>query len=163
SSRVMRPFEGVEETGTLGWSRPLETGSCQPLDDGLATKTERASNLGNGQPLTIPAVADPGERLVVEHDRPLHGQGGAGRPAAQSRLLGAGGHAPRLRYKTSQPQPVDIAHKKSNLEWARRCGRTRHGDCLGGVPRVAEVALVLGFAEPTRLARSLAGSSATEP
>src|SRR5262249_22048128 len=35
-----------------------------------AVKTERASNLGDGQALTIPAVADLGERLVVDHDRP---------------------------------------------------------------------------------------------
>src|SRR5262249_22546603 len=28
------PLEGVEEAGTRGRSRPLETGSCQPLGDG---------------------------------------------------------------------------------------------------------------------------------
>jgi len=42
------PLEGVEEAAARGWAGPLETGSCQPLGDGLAVKTERASNLGDG-------------------------------------------------------------------------------------------------------------------
>jgi hypothetical protein len=67
----------LEIDGQFGWANAEEVlaGSCQPLGDGLAMKTERARNLGDGQPLTIPAVADPGERLVVDHDR-LRGQGG---------------------------------------------------------------------------------------
>src|SRR5262245_38687829 len=49
-------------------------------------KTERASDLGDGQALTIPAVADPGERLVVDHGR-LRGQGGtAGGPCDMARM-----------------------------------------------------------------------------
>src|SRR4029453_17942434 len=80
------PLEGVEEAGTRGWAGPLETGSCQPLGDGLAVKAERASNLGDGQALTIPAVTDPGERLVVDHGR-LRGQGGtAGGPCDMARM-----------------------------------------------------------------------------
>ena len=80
------PLEGVEEAGTRGWSRPLETGSCQPLGDGLAVKAERASDLGDGQALTILAVADPGECLVVDHDR-LRGQGGGlGGPCDMARM-----------------------------------------------------------------------------
>ena len=80
------PLEGVEEAVARGWAGPLETGSCQPLGDGLAVKTERASDLGDGQALTIPAVADPGERLVVDHGR-LRGQGGtAGGPCDMARM-----------------------------------------------------------------------------
>ena len=48
------------------------------LGDGLAAKTECARDLGDGQALTIPAVVDPGVRLVVDHDR-LRGQGGGAR------------------------------------------------------------------------------------
>src|SRR5262249_56893177 len=69
------PFERVEDAGAWGWAGPLETRSCQPLGDGLSVNAECARNLSDGQALTIPAVADPGERLVVDHDR-LRGQSG---------------------------------------------------------------------------------------
>src|SRR5262249_46024088 len=72
------PLERVEEAAALRWSGPLETGSCQPLGDGLAVKTERSRDLGDGQALTIPAVADPGVRLVVDH--------GVGGPRAMARM-----------------------------------------------------------------------------
>jgi len=66
----MRPLKGSRRLARgIGRDRS-KSGSCQPLGDGLAVKTERASNLGDGQALTIPAVADLGERLVVDHDRP---------------------------------------------------------------------------------------------
>jgi hypothetical protein len=39
--------------------------SWQPPGEDLATKAERAGNLGDGQPLAIPAVADPGEVIRV--------------------------------------------------------------------------------------------------
>src|SRR5262245_5703445 len=48
--------------GCVAWTR-------QPLDNGLAVKTERARDLGDGQSLTIAAVVDLGERLVVDHSR----------------------------------------------------------------------------------------------
>jgi hypothetical protein len=48
-------LERVEEASALRWAGPLETRSCQPLGDGLAVKTERARNLGDGQALAIPA------------------------------------------------------------------------------------------------------------
>src|SRR5215510_6318175 len=64
--------QGVQGAGTRGRSRPLETGSCQPLGDGLSVNAECARNLSDGQALTIPAVADPGVRLVVDHT-PLRG------------------------------------------------------------------------------------------
>src|SRR5262245_16649091 len=80
------PFERVEEAAALRWAGPLEPGSCQPLGDGLAVKTERTGDLGDGQALTIPAVADPGVRLVVDHDR-LRGQGGGvGGPRDMARM-----------------------------------------------------------------------------
>jgi hypothetical protein len=79
-------LEGVQHTAALGWAGPLETGACQPRGDGLAMKTERAGNLGDGQSLTIPAVVDPGECLVVDHDR-LRGQGGdVGGPRDMARM-----------------------------------------------------------------------------
>jgi hypothetical protein len=76
----MRPLQGSR--------RPARGVGCghsmrdRPLGDGVAMKTERASNLGDGQALAIPAVADPGEPLVVDHDC-LGGQsGGVGGPCA---------------------------------------------------------------------------------
>ena len=80
------PLEGIEEAVARGRAGPLETGSRQPLGDGLAVKAERASDLGDRQALTILAVADLGERLVVDHDR-LRGQGGtAGGPCDMARI-----------------------------------------------------------------------------
>src|SRR5262245_62550424 len=64
------PFERVEDAGAWGWAGPLETRSCQPLGDGLSVNAECARNLSDGQALTIPAVADPGVRLVVDHGCP---------------------------------------------------------------------------------------------
>src|SRR5215467_9047544 len=52
------------------------TRTREPLGHGLAVDAQRASDLGRGQPLTVPAIVDLGERLVVDHDR-LRGQGGA--------------------------------------------------------------------------------------
>ena len=76
----------VEEAAALRWAGPLETRSCQPLGDGLSVNAECARDLGDGQALTISAVADPGVRVVVDHDR-LRGQaGGAGGPRDMARM-----------------------------------------------------------------------------
>jgi hypothetical protein len=57
-------FARMALLGCVAWTR-------QPLGDGLAVKTERASDLDDGQALPVAAVVDPGERLVVDHDRGL--------------------------------------------------------------------------------------------
>jgi hypothetical protein len=80
------PFERVEDAGAWGWAGPLETRSCQPLGDGLSVNAECARNLSDGQALTIPAVADPGVRLVVDHDCPRGQGGGIGGPCAMARM-----------------------------------------------------------------------------
>src|SRR5262245_622961 len=80
------PLERVEDTAALRWTGLLKTGPCQPLGDGLAVQTERVRDLGDGQALTIPAVVDPGVRLVVDHDH-LRGQGGGvGGPCDMARM-----------------------------------------------------------------------------
>ena len=75
-------FEGIKDATALMVAFPrCEAWTRQPLRDGLAVDAQRASDLGDGQALTIPAVVDLGVRLVVDHDR-LRAQGGA--PAGPS-------------------------------------------------------------------------------
>ena len=80
------PLEGIKDAAARGRAPRLETGARQPLGDRLAVKAERAGGLRDGQALAIMAVADLGERLVVDHDR-LRGQGGAaGGPCDMARM-----------------------------------------------------------------------------
>src|SRR5499427_10307090 len=80
------PLERVEEAAARDWSRALVTGSCQPLGDRPRVDAEHSGGLSDRQALTIPVVADLGERLVVDHDR-LRSQGGAiGGPRDMARM-----------------------------------------------------------------------------
>src|SRR5215475_6211340 len=80
------PLERVEEAAARDWSRALVTGSCQPLGNRPRVDAEHSGGLSDRQALTIPAVADLGERLVVDHDR-LRGQGGGvGGPRDMARM-----------------------------------------------------------------------------
>ena len=65
----MRPLKGIEDAVARMALPGCVASTRQPLDDGLAVKTERASDLDDGQALPVSAVVDHGERLVVDHDR----------------------------------------------------------------------------------------------
>src|SRR5262245_41685704 len=66
-------FEGIEDAVAWPTAPRLKAGTSQPFDDGLAMKTERASNLGAGEALPTVAIVDPGERLGVDYDHSLRG------------------------------------------------------------------------------------------
>src|SRR6202011_2428488 len=52
------PLEGVKEAAARGWSRPLETRTCQPLGNRPRVEGQRSGGLNDRQTLAIVAVAD---------------------------------------------------------------------------------------------------------
>src|SRR5262249_3156327 len=69
----------IEDAAAWLALRGREARTRQPLGDRLAIDAQCAGDLGDGQALTIPAVVDLGERLVIDHTA-LPGQGGRSRP-----------------------------------------------------------------------------------
>src|SRR5262245_11087421 len=81
------PLEGAKEAAAWGWSRPLETRTCQPLGNRPRVEGQGPGDLCDRQALAIMAVADLAERLVVDHAEGLWDRARISRPRRSNRSV----------------------------------------------------------------------------